>query len=422
MKDRAQEEKPSDRRATTLLVGLLPAGFIVAVSFVQAEILHRAWDRLNAILCVLEPSRSNVNDALPALNAARVLLESRDAPIYDMSNPNAAAFLYPPIAAALYVPHVLQGDAATWSLYLWNRRVLFVIAVLLGAALVGPRKRWPTPLESLCVLCVLALFLPAMRALELNQASLSVALFLGASWVALDRGAEATAGVFLAFAGAIKPHLFAIAPLLFFHARRTAVSTALTFAALLSASLAFASLSNHITYVTHVLPEASRGYAYVGNQSFGGLLHRLFYEGSIDVFTMMDPNPLVMRATLVLAALAYGGTFFLLWRTRARKDLSREAFALAWLVTTMIAPIAWGHHYIAVLFPLMWLVGRIRDGEEQNAKSLAPVAMGCALLGSLFVVSGLVGALPRLLASYSLFGALIVAFAFAFRFVTAQRT
>ena len=41
-----------------------------------------------------------------------------------------------------------------------------------------------------------------------------VALFLGAAWVALDRGAEAAAGVFLALAAAVKPHLFAVAPLL----------------------------------------------------------------------------------------------------------------------------------------------------------------------------------------------------------------
>jgi len=121
-----------------------------------------------------------------------------------------------------------------------------------------------------------------------------------------------------------------------------------------------------------------------------------------------EEKPADRRATTLLVGLLPAGLIV------AVSFVQAEILHRSW--------IAWGHHYIAVLFPLMWLVGRVRDGEEQNAKSLAPVAMGCALLGSLFVVSGLVGALPRLLASYSLFGALIVAFAFAFRFVTAQRT
>lgn len=395
----------------SLLASLSPAFVVVAASFVQAEIAHRSWDRLNAILSIVLPWRSNVNDVLPAMAAARSLLERPGAPLYDMSRPEAAAFLYPPIAAALYVPHVLSGGVG--SLVLLHRVLFVLLGALLAAALVGPRRRWPTLAEGAAVAAGLALFVPVANAMELNQASLYVAVFLGGAWVALDRDAPVLAGVLLALAAGVKPHLFAVAPLLWFHARRAAVAAAAAGAALLVASLLLAGVQSHVTYVTHVLPEAARGYAFHPNQSIGGLLHRLFSGAPIDVFALMAPDPLVMRATLAVGAALYGGVLLLLFRARAAKDLGREAFALAWLVTTMSAPIAWGHHYIPVLFPLVWLVRRVREGEELPAARLAPVAAGCALLGSFFVVGGLQGPLPRLLASYGLFGALLAAGTFA---------
>lgn len=407
-------------RGKGLLASAVPALVILAASFLHTEVLHGSWDRLNAILSVFDPSRSNVNDALPAMGAARALLEHRHAPIYDMSRPDTAAFLYPPIAAALYLPHVLAGAGAAASLIACNRVVFLLLAALLAVALIGPRRRWPSLAEAGAVAAAMVLFLPAVRALELNQASLYVALFLGGAWVALDRGAEATAGVLLALAAGVKPHLFAVAPLLVFHARRTAVAAGVTGAGLLAASLLYAGVPNHVTYVLHVLPEASRGYAFFPNQSFGGLLHRLLSDAPIDVFALMAPDRLVMRASVAVAAALYGGALVLLWRARARKGLGREAFALAWLVTTMIAPIAWGHHYVAALFPLAWLARRVREGEEPAAARFGPVAAGCALIGSYFVVGGLQGAGPRLLASYGLFGALLAAGTFGRAFAQAS--
>lgn len=403
---------PSGRRRALLAAGL-PGLLVLAASFLQTEVLHGSWDRLNAIFCVWTPARSNVNDALPALEAARTLLETPHGLIYDMSQTDRAAFLYPPIAAALYLPHLAEGEGALWSLVAFDRLVFMVIALLLAAALVGPRRRWPTLVEALGVAAAMVLFLPMVRSLELNQASLYVAALVGAAWVALDRGALAAAGVLLALAGALKPHLFAVAPLLVFHARRTAIAAAVTGVALGAASLAYAGVANHVTYLTHVLPEAARGYAFFPNQSFGGLLHRLSHAGPIDAFELMAPDAAVMRASVAIAAALYLGAFALAARARRRPELRREVLALGWLVTTMIAPIAWGHHYAAALFPLAWLAGRARDGLEASPGRLRAVALGCGLLGSYFVVDGLQGPLPRLLASYGLFGALLAAGAFA---------
>jgi hypothetical protein len=120
-----------------------------------------------------------------------------------------------------------------------------------------------------------------------------------------------------------------------------------------------------------------------------------------------------MRANVALGAALYAAAFLVVARARRREDLRREVLALAWLVTTMIAPIAWGHHYAAALFPLAWLVGRARDGAETDARRLGLVALGCALVGSYFVVGGLRGVGPRLLASYGFVGALLCAATFA---------
>ena len=407
---RASGARPGPRQ---LLLAAAPALAVLAASFLHTEVLHGSWDRLNAICCVWDPSRSDVNDALPAMDAARALLEGAGAPIYDMSQTDRAAFLYPPIAAALYVPHVREGDAMAWSLVSWNRLVFVLVALLLAAALVGPRRRWPTALEALGVAAAMVAFLPMVRSLELNQASLHVALFVGAAWVALDRGADRAAGLFLALAAALKPHLFAMVPLLALHARRAAAAALVAGAGLAGASLALAGAANHVTYLTHVLPEAARGYAFFPNQSIGGLLHRLASDVPIDVFELMPPSPAVMRANVAIGLGLYAAAFAVIARARRREDLRREVFALAWLVATMIAPIAWGHHYAAALFPLAWLVGRARDGAEPDARRLGAFALGCALLGSYFVVGGLRGPGPRLLASYGLLGAFLCAATFA---------
>jgi hypothetical protein len=442
MAERSLDENRAALRRRIWLAGGVPALGVLAASFLQTEILHGSWDRLNAICSVWNPARSNVNDALPALEAARTLLETPHGPIYDMSQPDRAAFLYPPIAAALYAPHASKGEDALGSLVSFNRLVYLLIGLLVAAALVGARgsaagatqasegsagagarppegtrgsaaRRWPTWIEALAVAAAMVLFLPMVRSLELNQASLYVAAFVGAAWVALDRGAERSAGVFLALAAAVKPHLFAVVPLLLFHARRTAAAACVAGLALGAASVLFAGVDNHVTYLTHVLPEAARGYAFFPNQSFGGFFHRLLTDAPLASFELMAPNAAVLRATLAAGAALYGTAFLLLFRARARKDLQREALALAWLITTMIAPIAWGHHYAAALFPLAWLVGRVRDGEERSALRFAGVAIGCALVGSYFVVDGLSGPGARLLASFGLFGALLAAAAIA---------
>jgi hypothetical protein len=410
---RQAPQDPRAARRRVLLAAGLPGALVLAASFLQTEVLHGSWDRLNAIFAVVNPARSNVNDALPAIEAARTLLETSHGPIYDMSQTDRAAFLYPPIAAALYAPHLGEGEGALGSLVACNRIVFVLIGLLLAAALVGPRRRWPTVLEGLGVAAAMVLFLPMVRSLELNQASLYVAGLVGVAWVALDRGALATAGVALACAGAVKPHLFLVAPLLVFHARRTAVTAAITGALLGAASIAYAGVANHVTYLTHVLPEAARGYAFFPNQSFGGLLHRLVFAGPIDSFELMAPNPTVMRASVAIAAALYTGAFVIAARARRHPEMRREVLAMGWLVTTMVAPIAWGHHYAAALFPLAWLAGRVRDGVETSPARLRAVALGCGLLGSYFVVDGLRGPLPRLLASYGLLGAVLAAGTFA---------
>lgn len=390
----------------------VPAVGVALASVIQCEVVCRSRERIEAIRCLWVPTSSNVNDALPALEAARALVEAPGAGIYDMSRTDRAAFLYPPIAAAMYVPHALQGEGALWSLVAWDRLVFFVVGMLVAAALVG-RRRWPSWGEALAVAAAMVGFLPMVRALALNQASLYVTAFVGAAWVAMDRGAEGVAGVFLALAAAVKPHLFGVVPMLWWHARRAVIGAGVAGAVLGAASIALAGVENHVVYVTEVLPVAARGYAFSPNQSIGGMLHRLLSDAPIDSFELAAPNAAVMRATIAIGAALYAGALAVVRRARGRADLRLDVLALAWLVTTMGSPIAWGHHYAAALFPMAWLVGRARDGVERGWARIAVVGAGLALVGSYFVVDGLRGAGPRLLASYGLFGAMLAAGAFA---------
>lgn len=121
----------------------------------------------------------------------------------------------------------------------------------------------------------------------------------------------------------------------------------------------------HVTYVRRVLPSLSSGVPITENKSLAGLIQSLALG---DVVVLNSENPKVLPLNLAagvvakaLGALLYGG--MLLFFYRRHKDqaaLGAELAAVA-LLTLVISPIAWRHHYLVALIPLvyLWLPGTI---------------------------------------------------------------
>jgi hypothetical protein len=234
----------------------------------------------------------------------------------------------------------------------------------------------------------------------------------GGAFLALDRERPRVAGVLLALTFAIKPQLVLVLPLLAWQARKAIAPALVTAFALLLASLGYAGLANHIDYATCVLPALGGGYAYYANQSWNGLVQRLFFDGDLGLFALPPPSAAVRALTWTLGLASYAAGLAVAWRWRTRGVSGAAALGLAWLVATMVSPIAWQHHYAPALFVFALALRALERDPSLRIPSLTvPLATAFALMASYFEVRGLHGTVPRLAVSYLLFGAVVLLFA-----------
>jgi len=286
--------------------------------------------------------------------------------------------------------------------------VLLVVVLLLLVAFVsrGRPLHWG---EVAGAIAVLAFYYPLLHAVELNQAMVLVTVLLGAVWLALQAGRLELGGVLLACAFVIKPQLVLLLPLLLWHARRLVWWCLGAAAVLFGLSLVYGGIDNHVEYVTQVLPQLSRGYAYYANQSLSGFFDRLFYAGDIGVFLLPPRSAPAQLLSLACSLSLYAAAIWLVWRWRNRLDLALWVFALAWLVVTLISPIAWQHHFAPALFVFALIYRLLREEPGYRQQQLVlPGVLAFVALGFYFEVRQVTGVFARLGVSYRLYGALVL--------------
>jgi hypothetical protein len=390
---------------------IAPAALGLLLSVAQVRCAGGHDLRLRALAAVLG-GHSDAHDPRPSVAAARALRADRRARIYDPARTVGAAFIYPPIAAAMYAPVArLDPPRLKQALEIANRVLLVAIGVLFLA--VATRGRDVKPWEVAVGAAALLVHYPLARAVELNQATVVVTLFLGSAWLAIQEGRARAAGVALALATAIKPHYVLMLPLLALGAgqqRRAAAWTLLAGAALAALSLAYAGVRNHLDYVTEVLPTLTNGYAFYPNHSWNGLWNRLLHPMlALDHFALAPPSGAVRALSAVSSALTYAVGLGLAWRWRRVGGPPAWRFGFAWLVATLVSPIAWEHHYAPALFLFASLWAVAREGWRLPRWLPAAAGVSFALIAGYFEVRRLEGAAARLLVSYVFLGALLLA-------------
>ena len=118
-------------------------------------------------------------------------------------------------------------------------------------------------------------------------------------------GRVVLAGLPLAFAVAIKPHLVLILPIVVWQAPRIVLGAIAGGTALLLVSIGAAGFDSHLRYVTDVLPTLGNGYAFFPNQSWNGVLNRMVHD-NMSRFVIAPPSDLVRIGTLALGLLTLG--------------------------------------------------------------------------------------------------------------------
>lgn len=343
-----------------------------------------------------------MGDPLPAILAGRALAADRHADLYSHVREAGSSFIYPPLAAVLARPF-----AHVPSVELLERvsALSFVLLVAI-AVLVGKIARPRSPAGVVATVFATLAFYPIARSVELNQTSLLVTAAMGGCLLLVERERDALAGVCLAVACVVKPHLALMFLLLAWPMRRLVLAGLAACGVGLAVSVLGAGVANHVAYMTKVAPLVSSGYAFFPNQSWNGLLHRLLTDAPLNSFVIASRSWPVALGTAVglVATLAVGASIL----RRPPPNGSRGlAVGLAWLLTTMASPIAWEHHYAPAIFLFAILV-RDRDRFSLvDGRLTAGVAVASfALLGGYFEILWLPTWMARLLASYRLLGAL----------------
>jgi hypothetical protein len=358
--------------------------------------------RFQAMASLVDARRSFLGDPGPAIVAARTLRERPRAAIYQQDLEVGSAFIYPPIAAKPY-ELLASMSAADARDALSNASVAMFLAIVAMLARCVSRGWLGTAAAATAAL----LFFPLIHAVQLNQATLGVTVLLGASLVLIERRAVG-AGIALGAACAIKPQLVLVLPILIFHARRTVVAAFATSTAMLVASLVYAGVDNHVAYATRVLPALARGYAYFANQSVNGFLHRLAFDGRLDVFAMPPASRAVALGTATVGIVAYAATAFRVWRLPRSAEVAPFVLGVALLVSTAISPIAWQHHFSFALFVFALLARAIHERRIETSIAV-PLACAYVLMASWFEVRYLQGVAARTAVSHVLLGAIVLA-------------
>ena len=369
-----------------------------------------SFDALRAgLAAVLDSRASNIGDPWPTVVAAGKLLRSPHAPLYSTFSIDGSSFIYPPLAAVLMLPFArLTYEQAHVALSILSRAAYLGCVVLVGtiAATAGARRAAAVA----CAAFVAVAFYPLLRAVQLNQSTLLVALCVGGAVLLALKGRPALSGLLLGVTAAFKPQMVLVVALLFW------MSPRLTLAGLASAglaglaSLASVGVADHVDYVTRVLPRLSTGYAFYPNQCWTGAVLRAAGEPFL-AFALPAPSTGERIACLALnVATLLGAAIALRFASRGAARGSRDALVLAlgfaWVMVTLASPISWEHHYTPAMFLFAFLLARPR---LLGGVARASVAASFPLIAAYLDVRGLSGALGRLVSSYMVVGALLLA-------------
>jgi alpha-1,2-mannosyltransferase len=269
-------------------------------------------------------------------------------------------YIYPPLLAQMILPLArLPYNAYFTVLYVANMALAFLALYLLAVLLELRDPRTFLPL-----LFPFALFIsnePVLTTIHHGQVNFLVFDAILGFLIFQKKGRPWPAGAFLALAVFIKlyPVLFVL-PFLLHKKWRALAAFAASSAGLLGGSILVSGISPWLDFGRSTLtlfwmrPDSpfTRGFQdSMGNYSLKSFLASLFPRLGL-------PPGLVAPAFLLLAL----GLFAAVFASRRRALIAAEPVLLGsflLLLTNILAPITWSHHFVLVLLPAVYLFRRI---------------------------------------------------------------
>ncbi|HEY0786007.1 MAG TPA: glycosyltransferase family 87 protein [Acidobacteriaceae bacterium] len=292
--------------------------------------------------------------------------------------PFAAPFIYPPFVAILMEPFGYLSFASACAVW----RLVTVLAAA-GAMLLALSAGGIAITRRLALLLGVGLFsyYPFLDGLWMGQIDCVILLLLAAGVWLLGRRQDLMSALCFAAATLIKLTPVLVLPVLIFHRRwRWLAAWAGWMGALLCCSLWRAGWAMHRQFWHQVLPGIGCGAPLSSNSSLVAYVQELLLGHVYDWASA--PHALPPHACAVsrgVAGVMYVAMLVRFYRRRGQADLRGE-ICLALLLTLVVSPISWWHHYALALLPCLYLWSSAREWRLWTLTALV-LALGTNLPG-----------------------------------------
>ena len=291
-------------------------------------------------------------------------------------------YQYPPFFALMMKP--MARLPVKTAFFVWRQlSTLFIlITIYIALVIAGAANRLPT-----LVIAAAAMFgsFPFIEMRDMGQVG-GILVLLWASGAYLADKKRPVAGAFcFALGTAIKLTPAFVVPLFII---RRQWKWLIAYTAWLTVFFGVAiwqlGWANHVTFFTQFVPAMSSGAPSIANKSLMNVVHSLWAGDAFRDTLHIPPMPLsVCWFGKALSASVLAITLFAFWRRT--KDTSRLGYevALLALVSLLISPVTWRHHYVLALLPLvlMWTA----PSFGRDSKVTWPVLFAATvLIGSQF--------------------------------------
>lgn len=265
---------------------------------------------------------------------------------------NTMAFIYPPFAALMLSPlSVLKWQAA---LLIW--RVVLVgvvlVAVYLCVSLTSPEHRLLK--FGLAASAALAFF-PLTETLMEGQFDPFILLFWVAGIYLFEKGHSVESAFVFALGTAAKLSPAIVVGLFLLRRRWTwLASYAASLLGLFAVSVWRLGWSNHVIFFKQILPQLSCGAATLANRSLPGLIYDIYLR-RVPLQVVPLPGGWVCTLVKAVGLIVYLASLFILWRRNRSRRLPVIEFMPLALLSLLVSPVSWRHHYLLALLPLIFM-------------------------------------------------------------------
>lgn len=282
-------------------------------------------------------------------------------------------FVYTPFFAVLMRPLAYLSYGAAYGVWTAITVMLTLVSVWLGVRLSG----WRVSVE-LAVILVVGVFSyhGLFEELLLGQAdSLLLFLLTLGLWL-LQRERQWGSALCFAVATIIKITPVIAVPLLVMHRRwKWLAAYGCWMLGLVGFSVWQAGWAAHAQFLHEVMPSVSCGIATIANLSVVGFVQDLFLGSTPANLLQATLPPLACAVSKAVALVVFCAVMVRFYFYRRTESLEVQV-VLVILLSLVISPLTWLHHYVMALLPFFYLWGREREVRKDYLLLATVLAVG----------------------------------------------